>query len=54
MVLLPMPEDEKYAAVEVDAGFDVRKIAGKGAGGPKLSPWHFSGVHVMSPRCSTS
>lgn len=49
MVLLPMPENEKYAAVEVDAGMRVRKIAGKGPGGERLTPWHFSGVHVMSP-----
>jgi mannose-1-phosphate guanylyltransferase len=50
MALLPMPEHEKYAAVEVDSAFDVRKIGGQGPGGPRLSPWHFSGVHVMSPR----
>lgn len=50
MVLLPMPANEKYAAVEVDAAMDVRRIAGQGAGGDKLTPWHFSGVHVMSPQ----
>ncbi len=49
MVLLPMPEGEKYAAVEVDKSFEVRKIAGHGPGGPGLSPWHFTGVHVMEP-----
>jgi mannose-1-phosphate guanylyltransferase len=27
----------------------VRRIAGKGPGGERLSSWHFSGVHVMSP-----
>ena len=53
MVLLPMPENEKFAAVEVDAQFRVRRIAGHGPGDPhreRLSPWHFTGVHVMSPR----
>lgn len=50
MVLLPMPENEKYAAVEVDAGQRVRRIAGLGPGGEGLTPWHFTGVHVMSPR----
>lgn len=52
MVLLPMPAGATYAAVEVDAGGAVRRIAGKfgpGApGGAPLSPWHFSGVHVLS------
>lgn len=50
MVLLPMPAGESYAAVEVDAAGAVRRIAGRGPGGSGLSPWHFSGVHVMSPR----
>jgi mannose-1-phosphate guanylyltransferase len=50
MVLLPMPENEKYAAVETDAGGRVRRIAGHGPGGEGLTPWHFTGVHVMSPR----
>jgi len=50
MVLLPMPEGEKYAAVELDEAGAVRRIAGHGPGGGKLSPWHFSGVHVMSPQ----
>jgi mannose-1-phosphate guanylyltransferase len=49
MVLLPMPEGETYNAVEVDAAGLVRRIAGKGPGGERLSPWHFSGVHVLSP-----
>ncbi len=49
MVLLPMPEGERFAAVEVDASFRVRRIAGHGPGGERLSPWHFTGVHVMSP-----
>jgi mannose-1-phosphate guanylyltransferase len=50
MVLLPMPEGATYAAVETDAGGAVRRIAGRfGPGGDGLSPWHFSGVHVLSP-----
>lgn len=50
MVLLPMPVGEKYAAVECDAKGDVRRIAGNGPGGDGLTPWHFTGVHVMEPR----
>jgi mannose-1-phosphate guanylyltransferase len=50
MVLMPMPPDEKYAAVEMDPEREVRRIAAYGPGGTGLSPWHFTGVHVMSPR----
>jgi mannose-1-phosphate guanylyltransferase len=50
MVLLPMPVGARYAAVEVDPGGAVRRIAGAfGPGGADLAPWHFSGVHVLSP-----
>lgn len=49
MVLLPMPEGETYNAVELDDTQSVRRIAGKGPGGEKLSNWHFTGVHVMTP-----
>ncbi|PZR12061.1 MAG: nucleotidyltransferase [Archangium gephyra] len=49
MLLLPMPEGEKYNAVEVDPSGHVRRIAGRGPGGEKLSNWHFTGVHVMTP-----
>lgn len=49
MVLMPMPPSEKYAAVEMDATRSVRRIAGHGPGGDRLSPWHFTGVHVMTP-----
>jgi mannose-1-phosphate guanylyltransferase len=49
MVLLPMPEGESYNAVEVDPSGVVRRIAGLGPGGERLSPWHFSGVHVLTP-----
>jgi mannose-1-phosphate guanylyltransferase len=50
MVLMALPPGEKYAAVELDASGQVRRIAGHGPGGEGLSPWHFTGVHVMSPR----
>src|SRR5690606_33587472 len=40
---------ERYAAVEMDPSRRIRRIAGQGPGGERLSPWHFSGVHVMSP-----
>jgi mannose-1-phosphate guanylyltransferase len=50
MVLLPMPPGARFAAVEVDAGGAVRRIAGRfGPGGDRLVPLHFSGVHVLSP-----
>ena len=49
MLLLPMPEGEKYNAVELDASQAVRRIAGKGPGGDRLTHWHFTGVHVMTP-----
>jgi mannose-1-phosphate guanylyltransferase len=50
MVLAPMPEGAGYAAVETDSGGAVRRIAGRfGPGGDGLSPWHFTGVHVLSP-----
>jgi mannose-1-phosphate guanylyltransferase len=49
MVLLPMPERARYAAVEIDRAGAVRRIAGAfGPGGDGLSPWHFSGIHVLS------
>ncbi|HUL59531.1 MAG TPA: nucleotidyltransferase family protein [Anaeromyxobacteraceae bacterium] len=49
MVLLPMPPGARYAAVEVDGAGAVRRIAGAfGPGGDGLTPWHFSGVHVLS------
>lgn len=49
MVLLPMPEGEKYNAVELDDSKSVRRIAGKGPGGSRLTNWHFTGVHLMTP-----
>lgn len=50
MVLLPMPEGERYNAVELDGAKRVRRIAGIGAAAQGLTRWHFSGVHVLSPR----
>jgi mannose-1-phosphate guanylyltransferase len=50
MVLMEMPPGAKYATVETDASGAVRRIAGRfGPGGEGLSPWHFTGVHVLSP-----
>jgi len=50
MVLMPMPAGAAYAAVELDAAGAVRRIAGRfGPGGEGLSPWHFTGVHVLAP-----
>jgi mannose-1-phosphate guanylyltransferase len=50
MILKPMPVGETYAAVEIDGYGGVRKIAGQGPGGNGLTPWHFSGVHIVEPR----
>ncbi len=50
MVLMPMPAGAHYAAVETDALGAVRRIAGHfGPGGEGLTPWHFTGVHVLAP-----
>jgi len=49
MVLMAMPTGARYAAVELDEGGRVRRIAGRsGPGGEGLTPWHFPGVHVVS------
>jgi mannose-1-phosphate guanylyltransferase len=50
MVLQPLPTAERYAAVQMDRSGRVGRIAGHGPGGEQLSPWHFTGVHVLSPR----
>lgn len=50
MVLQPLPEGERYGAVEADASGRIRRIAGVGPGGEGLASWHFTGVHVMRPR----
>lgn len=50
MVLLPMPEGATYNGVEIDADTHVRRIAGLGPGGSKLSNWHFTGAYVMTPK----
>jgi len=50
MALLPMPAGARYAAVEIDECGRVRRIAGRfGPGGAGLTPWHFPGLHVLSP-----
>src|SRR5438309_11348533 len=50
MVLAPYPKGATYGAVEVDAAFNVRRIAGRGAAPePGLSKMHFTGVHVVEP-----
>jgi mannose-1-phosphate guanylyltransferase len=49
MVLMPMPPGASYAPVETDDGGAVRRIAGIGPGGERLTPWHFTGVHVVAP-----
>jgi mannose-1-phosphate guanylyltransferase len=48
MVLAPYPKGATYGAVEVDAAFNVRRIAGRGAAPePGLTRMHFTGVHVV-------
>jgi mannose-1-phosphate guanylyltransferase len=50
MVLAPYPKGASYGAVEVDAAFNVRRIAGRGAAPePGLTKMHFTGVHVLEP-----
>lgn len=50
MVLAPYPKGATYGAVEIDAGFNVRRIAGRGAPPePGLAKAHFTGVHVLEP-----
>lgn len=49
MVLMPMPAGESYAPVEVDSAGKVVRIAGQGPGAAKVTPMHFTGVHVLSP-----
>jgi mannose-1-phosphate guanylyltransferase len=48
MVLAPYPRGATYGAVEVDAGMNVKRIAGRGvAPDPALTRMHFTGVHVL-------
>jgi mannose-1-phosphate guanylyltransferase len=50
MVLLAPPPGSRFPAVELDGWGRVRRIAGRsGPGGADLTPWHFPGVHVLSP-----
>ena len=53
MVLMAMPPGARYAAVELDEGGRVRRLAGRfgplGEGPVAgLTAWHFPGVHVVS------
>lgn len=51
LVLLPMPLGRSYGVVEVDAAGRVRRIGRPGpAPLPGCTAWHFSGVHLLSPR----
>jgi mannose-1-phosphate guanylyltransferase len=49
LLLLPMPENERYASVDINPEGWVGRIAGHGPGGDHLSPWHFTGAHILSP-----
>jgi mannose-1-phosphate guanylyltransferase len=50
MVLASYPRGATYAAVEVDAEDNVRRIAGRGAApDSSLRKMHFTGVHVLEP-----
>jgi Nucleoside-diphosphate-sugar pyrophosphorylase involved in lipopolysaccharide biosynthesis/translation initiation factor 2B, gamma/epsilon subunits (eIF-2Bgamma/eIF-2Bepsilon) len=51
MVLLPMPPGRSYGVVEIDGSGHVRRIGrANPASLPGCSAWHFSGVHLLSPR----
>jgi len=50
MALMSMPSGESYAAVETDAAGRIWRIAEKGTSDARpLQPWHFTGIHVLSP-----
>jgi mannose-1-phosphate guanylyltransferase len=51
MVLLPMPPGRTYGVVEVDGSGRVQRIGrAHPAPLPGCTAWHFSGVHLLSPR----
>jgi len=51
MVLLPMPAGRGYGVVEVDGQGRVQRIGrANPAPLPGCASWHFSGVHLLSPR----
>lgn len=51
MVLLRMPAGRSYGVVEIDAGGRVQRIGRRApAPRPACTAWHFSGVHLLSPR----
>ncbi|HUM12416.1 MAG TPA: NDP-sugar synthase [Myxococcaceae bacterium] len=51
MVLLPLPPGRSYGVVEADASGRVHRIGRANPSPlPGCSAWHFSGVHLLSPR----
>jgi mannose-1-phosphate guanylyltransferase len=51
LVLLPMPPGRSYGVVEVDGAGRVQRIGRANAAPlPGCTAWHFSGVHLLSPR----
>jgi mannose-1-phosphate guanylyltransferase len=51
MVLLPMPAGRSYGVVEIDGEGRVQRIGRPGSAlAPGHAEWHFSGVHLLSPR----
>jgi mannose-1-phosphate guanylyltransferase len=48
LVLAPMPRNETYASVECDRVMRVKRIAGLGENGGHFTPWHFTGVHILT------
>ncbi|HEY3452438.1 MAG TPA: nucleotidyltransferase family protein [Myxococcales bacterium] len=49
MAAVPMPPDEKFAAVEATPEGDVKRIGKTGEDAPGVQPWHFVGAHVIEP-----
>ena len=49
LAVTPMPEGESFGAVEAEGDGRVRRIAGVGRVGGRLTRWHFIGVHVLEP-----
>jgi mannose-1-phosphate guanylyltransferase len=51
MLLLPMPPGRSYGVVEIDGEGRVQRIGHPGPTPlPGCTAWHFSGVHLLSPR----
>ena len=49
MILMEMPAGQAYQSVEMDAAGRIWRIAGVGEHRSGLRPWHFTGVHLLSP-----